>query len=140
LTQSADLLDVLDRHGDDWTAQVVAMDKMVSEHMLPFYQDQTAIDCARLATLQYTIFTGPAPAPTPSISVRVTFAHLRAAAIFDPIAFQAFWRIIGMVVRPEEVYTDAEIVSRTHASLDQHGSGPFMAQPTREELLSALAR
>ena len=140
LRGAADLLDVIDRHGDDRTAQALAMDKMVSEHILPFYQDQIAIDCARLATLQHTIFNGPAPAPTPSISVRVTFAQLRAAAIFDPIAFRAFWKIMGMIVRPEEVYTEPEIVSRTHASLDQHGSGPFMTQPTREELLAALAR
>ncbi len=70
----------------------------------------------------------------------VTYAQLRTAAQFDPTAFRAFWQIMGMIRRPDEVYTDPHVVAATHAVLQRHGSAPAMAQPTRAQLLAALAR
>lgn len=46
---------------------------------------------------------------------------------------------MGMTSLPDEIYTDAEVVAHTKAALDQHGSGPFLPQPTRAQLLAALA-
>ena len=63
----------------------------------------------------------------------------RAAAQFDPTAFRAFWAVMGMMRRPGEVYTDPEVVARTRDAIRRHGSGPSMPQPTREQLLTALA-
>ena len=50
------------------------------------------------------------------------------------------WKIMGMIGRPDEVYTDPQVVACTHAVLRHHGGGPSMAQPTRAQLLAALAR
>ena len=44
-----------------------------------------------------------------------------------------------MVCPPEEVYTDPHVVACTQQALRQHGSGPPVAQPTREQLLAVLA-
>jgi hypothetical protein len=119
----------------------VASDAWVTEHVVPFYEDQAAIDAARLAQLRHTIYGAPAPppAPPPAGEDRVTYAHLRTAAPFDPTAFRAFWTIMGMLRRPDAVYTDPQVVAATRAVLRRRGSGPPVAQPTRAELLAALA-
>jgi hypothetical protein len=140
LTGAVDLLDTINRHGDDWTAQALGLNELVADHVAPHYEDQAAIDYARLAMLRHTIFDAPAPQPPAVKSGRVTYAQLRAAASFDPTAFRAFWKIQGMICRPDEVYTDPEVVACTHAVLHRQGAGPSMPQPTREQLLAALAR
>jgi 2-polyprenyl-6-methoxyphenol hydroxylase-like FAD-dependent oxidoreductase len=139
LSGAADLLDTIDKHGDDWAAQTLALDELVADHVVPFYEDQAAIDYARLAMLRHTIFDAPAP-EVRVISDRVTYAQLRTAALFDPTAFRAFWKIMGMICRPDEVYRDPCVVACTREVLHHHGGGPSMAQPTREQLLSALAK
>ncbi len=138
LSGAADLLDTLGRHGDDPVAQALALDHLVAEHVLPFYQDQAAIDAARLAVMRHTIFGEPAPRP-PDTSGRVSYPQLRVAASYHPTAFRAFWQINGMVCPPEEVYTDPHVVACARQALSQHGSGPPVAQPTRDQLLAALA-
>ena len=140
LSGAADLVDTLGRHGGDATAQALALDRLVERHVVPFYQDQAAIDAARLAVMRHTIFGEALPPPPPEVSGRVSYPQLRAAACYDPAAFRAFWKINGMVCPPEEVYTDPHVVACTRAALSQHGSGPPVAQPTREQLLAALAR
>lgn len=139
LSTSASLLQVLETHCDGAAAQVLAIDHFVTEQIQPFYQDQVATDNERLAMLRHTIFGFPAPNPLPSASGRVTYSQLRTAAQFDPIVFRAFWKIMGMMVRPEEVYTDPEVVSRTRAAVERHGNASSTVQPTRNELLAALA-
>ena len=104
---------------------------------MPFYQDQAAIDAARLAMMRHTIFGAPPPAETPG---RVTYSQLRGAASYDPAAFRAFWKINGMICPPDEVYTDPDVVACTHETLRRHSAVPPVAQPTREELLTALTR
>ena len=66
---------------------------------------------------------------TPS---RITYAQLRAAAPSDPAAFRAFWKIMGMICLPEEVYTDPRVVACTQEVLNRRGHQPPMAQPSRE--------
>ena len=139
LSGAADLLDIIDKHADDGPAQALELDGLAADHVLPFYQDQAAIDVARLATLRHAVFDAPAPDPAPVISDRVTYAQLRAAAPFDPVAFRAFWEIQGMIRRPEEVYTDPQVVVCTRKVLPYLGSRPAMAEPTRAQLLAALA-
>ena len=92
--------------------------------------------------MRHTIFGEPLPLPPPppEVSGRVSYPQLRVAACYDPAAFRAFWKINGMICPPEEVYTDPNVVACTRAALSQHGSGPPVAQPTREQLLAALAR
>jgi hypothetical protein len=140
LSGAGDLLDTIAKHGDDPSAQALALDGLVADHVVPFYEDQASIDAARLAVLRHTIFDAPAPDPPPVGSERVTFAQLRRAAAFDPTAFRAFWKIMGMIGQPDEVYTDPHVVHRTREALRHHASGPSMAQPSREELLAALTR
>ena len=137
---AADLVDTLGQHGTDWVAQALALDGLVAEHVVPFYEDQAAIDGARLAQLRQASVDAPAAAPPPLTPDRVSYAQLRAAAQFDPAAFRAFWQIMGMICRPDEVYADPHVVASTHAVLQRHGSAPAMAQPTRAQLLAALAR
>jgi hypothetical protein len=62
------------------------------------------------------------------------------AASYDPIAFRAFWKINGMICPPVEVYTDPDVVDRTQETLRRHGTAPPVAQPTQEQLLTALTR
>jgi hypothetical protein len=44
-----------------------------------------------------------------------------------------------MVCPPDEVYTDPQVVACTREALGRHGSGPPVVQPTRAQLLAALA-
>ena len=137
LTGAADLADTLDEHEDDPVAQAVALDRLVAAHVAPYYQDQAAIDAARLAMMRHTIFGEPALAP-PTAADRVSYPQLRVAGCYDPVAFRAFWKINGMVCLPNEVYTDPYVVACTREALGRHGSGPPVAQPTRAQLLAAL--
>ena len=136
---AADLVDTLAEQGGELAGQALALDRRVGEHVAPFYEEQAAIDAARLAMLRHAIAGAPAPDPPPVAPDRVTYAQLRAAAQFDPTAFRAFWKIMGMLGRPDEVYSDPQVVAATREALSQHGSGPSMAQPTRAQLLAALA-
>jgi len=137
---AADLHDTIEGFGADPVAQALALDELVGQHIAPFYEDQAIIDYARLTALRHTVFGAPAPATAPAISARVTYAQLRAAAALDPVVFRAFWKIMGMQSLPEEIYTDPQVVARTRTVLDHQQIRPPMAQPTREELLAALAR
>jgi hypothetical protein len=96
----------------------------------PFYQDQAAIDAARLAVMRHTTFGAPKP-ELPETPGRVSYPQLRVAASYDPAAFRAFWKVNGMVCPPEQVYTDPDVVACTRETLRQHGGGPPAAQPTR---------
>jgi hypothetical protein len=139
LSGAADLADTIASTPADPAAQALALDRLVGAHVVPFYQDQAAIDAARLAMMRHTIFGAPPPPPAETPG-RVTYSQLRAAASYDPAAFRAFWKINGMICPPEEVYTDPEVVARTHETLRRNGAAPPVAQPTREELLTALTR
>jgi 2-polyprenyl-6-methoxyphenol hydroxylase-like FAD-dependent oxidoreductase len=139
LTGAADLADTIDEHPADPVAQAVALDRLAESHIVPFYQDQAAIDAARLAMLRHTIFGEPAPRPAETPG-RVTYSQLRMAASYDPAAFRAFWKIQGMVCSPGQVYTDPEVVACTQRALRRHSAAPPIAQPSRKELLTALTR
>ena len=89
--------------------------------------------------MRHTIFGAPPPPPAQTPG-RVTYSQLRAAASWDPAAFRAFWKINGMVCPPDEVYTDPDVIASTQETLRRHGTGLPVAQPTREQLLTALAR
>jgi hypothetical protein len=97
------------------------------------------IDAARLEILRHRVFGGPPPQQPAASSERVTYAELREAATVDPSAYRAFWKVNGMICRPDEVYADPEVVACTRDALAVPGSGTAIAQPTREELLAALA-
>jgi hypothetical protein len=49
------------------------------------------------------------------------------------------WARAQDAVRPGEVYADPQVVACTQEALQQPGSRPAMTQPTREQLLAALA-
>jgi hypothetical protein len=57
---------------------------------------------------------------------------------FDAIAFRAFWRVTGMLAKPEDVYTDPDVVTRTREVLRFLDAAPAMTQPSRAELEAAL--
>jgi hypothetical protein len=138
LSGATDLADTIGEHAADPATQVLALDRLAAAHVVPFYQDQAAIDAARLAMMRHTIFGAPPPpSQTPG---RVTYSQLRAAASYDPAAFRAFWKINGMVCPPGEVYTDPDVIARTRETLRRYGAAPPVAQPTHEQLLTVLAR
>jgi 2-polyprenyl-6-methoxyphenol hydroxylase-like FAD-dependent oxidoreductase len=137
LTGVADLLVTVDRYGDDRRTLAIALDELVAEHILPYYEDQAAIDAARLAILKHRIFGAPLPPASDAVSDRITFEQLRTAALFDPTIFRAFWKVMGMLSRPAEVYADPGIVALTQEVLRHHAKAPIV-QPTREQLIAAL--
>ena len=139
LSGAADLADTIGEHAADPATQVLALDRLAAAHVVPFYHDQAAIDAARLGMMRHTIFGAP-PLPPSQTPGRVTYSQLRAAASYDPAAFRAFWKINGMVCPPGEVYTDPDVIARTRETLRRYGTAPPVAQPTHEQLLTALAR
>ncbi len=138
LSGAADLADTIGEHPADPAARALALDRLAEAHVVPFYQDQAAIDAARLAMMRHTI-SGASLPPRAVTPGRVTYSQLRLAASWDPTAFRAFWKINGMVCPPGQVYTDPDVVACTRETLSQHGAAPPVAQPTREQLLTALA-
>ena len=56
-----------------------------------------------------------------------------------PCANRTPWASSVSVRPPDEVYTDPQVVACTWEALGRHGSGPPVAQPTRAQLLAALA-
>jgi hypothetical protein len=134
---AVNLVNALDQYGENWNDLALALDQHAGEHVEPFYTEQATTDAARLAALRHTILGTPPP-PPPNYPDRVTHAQLRTAAPFDPMVFRAFWKIMGMVCRPDDVYTDPAVVARTHAIIRHHGSSPLIAQPSREQLTAAL--
>ena len=139
MSGAVDLADTIGEHAADPAAQALALDRLVGAHVAPFYHDQTVIDAARLAMMRHTIFGAPPPRPSQTPG-RVTYSQLRAAASWDPTAFRAFWTINGMICPPGEVYTDPDVIACTQETLRRHGTAPPVAQPTREQLLTALTR
>jgi hypothetical protein len=139
LAGAADLADTIEGHGGDASARALALDGLVAAHIAPFYQDQAALDEARLAALRHAIYGAPPPVPPSAEPRRVSYAQLRAAALTDPVVFRAFWKIYAMTCLPEDVYTDPQVVACTRQALRQDGSGPPAAAPSRESVLAALA-
>jgi 2-polyprenyl-6-methoxyphenol hydroxylase-like FAD-dependent oxidoreductase len=135
---AVDLLEIIDAHGDDPSSLALAMDRRVADHVVPFYEDQAVTDAARLAILRHRIFDAPAPAPPPATAGRVTYPQLRTASRFDPTAFRAMWRVMGMIGQPDDVYTDPLVVERTQQAIREHGRGTSLEPPPSKELLAAL--
>src|ERR1700751_1627110 len=96
LTGAADLADTIGDRAADPAVQAIALDRLARAHVVPFYQDQAAIDAARLAMMRHPIFGEPPP-PSSGAPGRVTYSQLRVAASYDPTAFRAFWKINGML-------------------------------------------
>ena len=115
----------------------MTLDKLAAEHILPYYEDQAVIDSARLGILKHRIFGAPPPPAPLSAADRITFEQLRTASLFDPAVFRAFWKVMGMLSRPAEVYADPDVVALTQEVLRHHTRAPIV-QPTREQLLAAL--
>lgn len=139
LSGAADLVDAIGETAGDPVAQSLALDRLVDAHVAPFYRDQAVIDAGRLAMMRHTIFGEPPPRPSPTPG-RVTYPQLRAAAAVDPTAFRALWKINGMVCPPDEVCTDPDVIACPEEALGRHGPAPHVAQPAREQLLTALTR
>jgi hypothetical protein len=138
LQGATDLAGLLEEYGEDETGLAQALDNVVTRHVEPFYLDQAANDGQRLAELRHTLSGTPAPETAP-LEDRVTFAALRAAMPFDALVFRAFWRVMGMLARPDDVYTDPDVVARTQDVLRSLDAAPAMTQPTRAELEAARA-
>ncbi len=138
LWEALTLRDILRQFGTHWTAQAMAMDAFVGEHIAPFYEEQASVDGGRMAMLRHIIFGTPAPDGVRAREDRVTYADVRAAAQFDPTAFRALWRIHAMAQKPLEVYTDPEVVASTRSALVENRERLSISQPTREELQAAL--
>jgi len=138
LQGATDLAARLDEHGDADLGLAQALDDFITRDVEPFYLDQAANDGRRLAELRHRLFGAPAPETTPEQG-RVTFAALRAAMPFDPVAFRAFWRVMGMLAKPDEVYTDPDVVARTQDALRSVGAAPASTQPTHAQLEAAFA-
>jgi 2-polyprenyl-6-methoxyphenol hydroxylase-like FAD-dependent oxidoreductase len=144
---AADLVDVIGKH-DDLAEQAIAIDERTSEHIAPYYEEQAAVDSARLATLRHAIVGDPAPAQPALNSDRISFTQLRVAASFDPTAFRAFWKLMFMLCHPDDVYRDPRLIERTKNVLEPMGMDtlqprghldPGIAQPSRQQVLAALS-
>jgi hypothetical protein len=129
---------MLDRHGEDPHELARSLDGCTAQHVEPFYLDQAANDGARLEELRHTLFGAPAPAPPP-LTNRVSFTALRTAMLYDATLFRAFWRVLGMLVNPEDVYTDPDVVARVRDVLRSLDRPAPIPQPSRAALQDALA-
>jgi 2-polyprenyl-6-methoxyphenol hydroxylase-like FAD-dependent oxidoreductase len=134
-----DLVEAVEAHPDDCTAQAIHYDILIGEHIHPFYTDQTSIDHEQLVRLRHSIEGGPAPEALPLITDRVTFRQLRAAAVYDPFAFRGLWEVMGMLRNPDDIYTDKQIVASTRTALGNHRGEPRDTEPNRNDLFAALA-
>jgi hypothetical protein len=94
----------------------------------------------RLAVDGVPVATGLAAVGDSVCTTNPTFGRaLRAAMPFDAIVFRAFWRVMGMLANPGDVYTDPGIVARTQDVLRSLGTASATTQPTRAQLEAALA-
>jgi 2-polyprenyl-6-methoxyphenol hydroxylase-like FAD-dependent oxidoreductase len=137
LTGAADLTSTLAKFPDDPTAQALSMNDLVTAHIEPHYAEQAVVDGTRLSQVRHVIFGDPAPEPLYAPD-RVSYAEVRTAMPYDPVAFRAFWRVMGMQGLPAEVYTDPDVIASTRKLLADPGAVPPPAQPTRDELEAAL--
>lgn len=134
-----DLVEIVADQPGDLLAQAYAVDQAITENIAPWYTDQAVGDTALLAQLRHTVFGEPAPRPPPPAADRITFAELRRAAPVDPVAFRAYFTIMGMLGHPDDVYRDPRLIATVREVLARTNGAPRMPQPTSEELLTALS-
>jgi 2-polyprenyl-6-methoxyphenol hydroxylase-like FAD-dependent oxidoreductase len=137
LTGAAGLTRALARFPVEPRAQAVTMDDLVTARIEPHYAEQAVVDGARLRSVRHVIFGDPVEEEPPAPG-RVSYAEVRTAMPYDPVAFRAFWRVMGMQGLPEEIYTDPEVVASTRRVLATPGAVPPLVQPARDELETAL--
>jgi 2-polyprenyl-6-methoxyphenol hydroxylase-like FAD-dependent oxidoreductase len=138
LLQALAVRAVLAEFPDEPVEQALAFDRAVGEEVAPYYRDQAVNDAGRLAQTRHAVFGTPL-APPPIRPDRIAFGELRMASLLDPTLFRTFWRLWGMIERPDDVYTDPEVVLRTREVLMTGGPPPPMPAPDRDRLLAALA-
>ena len=134
---AVDLVDTLAEHPHDLDAQARHLDKLIEQNIAPWYDDQTAIDAARLAMLRSNVLGAPASVP-PAADKRLGFGELLRASQLDPMAFRALWNVLGLLVPPSEVYENVDMIERVRRVLNEQRAGA-VPQPTRDELNAALA-
>jgi hypothetical protein len=121
----ADLVDVLTEHPDDPVRQSVALDERIADHVAPYYGDQAKVDSARLAMMRHSVFDSPLPFPSAQ-DTELTFPALRAAAMVNQTAFRAFWALMGMLRRPDDVYSDPVLAAAVDQSRElEHSVTPL---------------
>jgi hypothetical protein len=132
LQGATDLAELLEEYGEDEMGLDQALENFVTRHVEPFYLDQAANDGRRLAELRHTLVGAPAPETTPPED-RVTFTALRAAMPFDAIVFRAFWRVMGMLAKPDDVCTHPDVVAphSGRAALPRHRTHDDSTHPRR---------
>jgi len=138
LIGALDLLAALRSCGDDLQQLAGELEARASANLRPFFLDQARNDAARLGQLRSNVFGAPFT-PMQRSETEVSFDELRAAMISDPQCVRPFWRVMGMLDLPQNVYADPEVVRRTRAALQTATKRPVMPQPTTAELEAALA-
>lgn len=139
MTGAAGLADTLAAHEGDFTEQALAMDSRTAAQIQPFYTEQAAIDAVRLRHLRRVALAEHEPEPPAATADSIGYWQVRAAAPFDPVVFRAFWKVMGMIAVPGEVYADPEVTTRTRQVLARQDSAPRTAGPSRDRVLAALA-
>jgi len=133
---AADLVDVLTEHPDDPARQSVALDERIADHVAPYYGDQAKVDSARLAMMRHSVFDSPLPFPSAQ-DTELTFPALRAAAMVNETAFRAFWALMGMLRRPDDVYSDPALAAAVDQARDA-GTFGEISQPDLQSLFATL--
>lgn len=139
LRNVTDLVETLPNYSDDPLALALALDRSVGANIEPWYADQALNDAEFAAVMRHTALGHAAPPTTPPDPNRLTLAELRAAAPNDPLAFRAFFTIMGSLGHPDDTYRDPAIIARVREVLAAGHTAPRMAQPTAAELETALA-
>jgi 2-polyprenyl-6-methoxyphenol hydroxylase-like FAD-dependent oxidoreductase len=136
ITEALQLVKLISSSQGD-AERYLAYDNWISDWVAPFYADQVSIDGVRLVELRHHVLGDPAPPPATS-EARISFSELRLAAMFDPVAYRAFWRLYGMLQKPEDIYSDPAVVECVRRVLKTPRGFPSANQPGREQLLAAL--
>lgn len=72
---ATDLLDTITQHPEDRLQQAIAVDAGIARHIVPYYDEQVAVDSSRLATLRHAILGEPRPAMSAPDRERITFTQ-----------------------------------------------------------------
>jgi 2-polyprenyl-6-methoxyphenol hydroxylase-like FAD-dependent oxidoreductase len=136
LVQATLLADAFAAHPADPAARSVAYEAASTREVEPWYHSSVFSDSQRQS--------GDATSETDQFTQRFGALVLEVmfGAVPDPVVARGLMRLVNMLVRPDELFTDTDFVTRVGSLLSDpqgYGSTPAPTRVERDTLLSALA-
>ena len=124
------------RQGDPGDA-ALAMDAGLTREIEPFVRNSRELDSATNARWRHVVDGDPLPPPRQGDDV--TFADVMVTGMRDRDTFARFGRTMGMLTTPDTLLADALVRERVAACKADGWTPPWPPQPTRADLLAAMA-